>query len=119
MRTMKRMMGLCGALTAGLLMADAALAGPGVRISGAVIKPENGAGPVTIVVRNAEGDTIWERTSRAADFRMKLPGDQVYTIAFSHPQCVRKEVVIDARYALRPSSKMKVRKVYFEVVLEA
>ena len=28
-------------------------------------------------------------------------------------------MVIDARYALRPSSKMKVRKIYFEVVLDA
>ncbi len=112
-------MGLGALIAATLLMTQVVQARPAVRISGEVIRPENSDAPVTIVVRDEQGDTIWERTSHATRFNVKLPGDRMYTIAFSQAKCVRKDVVIDARHAQRPGTRMKVRKVYFQVLLEA
>ena len=111
-------MGIGAVIAAALLMTQVAQARPAVRISGEVIRPENNDAPVTIVVRDEQGDTIWKRTSYATRFSMKLPGDRMYTMAFSQPKCIQKDVVIDARHAHRHGSGMKVRKVFFQVMLE-
>ena len=111
-------MALGALLTATVMMGTSVHAGSPIRIAAEVTRPENNPAPVMITVTNSSGDTLWTRTLRAARFAVQLPGNEPYTVSFEQANCVRKEVVIDTRHALRPGARTKVRRVTFEVVLD-
>ena len=118
MKNMKRTTTWGTVILAATLSHTAVMAGAPVRISAEVTHPENNTAPVTITVTSATGDTLYTRTARMARFAIRLPEDQQYTISFEQAHCVRKEVAIDARHAVRPGAEPKARRISFEVVLD-
>src|SRR5262245_36272962 len=92
-------------------------AAPPVRIAAQVMASTNTMAPVTVLVTNLAGDTLWSRTSNDARFTMRLPAEERYIIHFQQPDCRSKQVIIDAPYASRSKGGMRTRKLSFGVVL--
>ena len=119
MKARKRRIGQAAVLALVLVSGPQVNAASPVRIAAQVMASTNMSAPVTVVVTNLGGDTLWSRTSHDTRFAMRLPGDERYVLHFQQPHCRSKAVVIDVPRASEQKEGKRTRKLSFAVMLEA
>jgi hypothetical protein len=104
-------------LITALMTGSVLQAQPPLKVSGRVICPENNLNRVTMTFLDGNCDTLDIRRSRAGSFRFRATSDGTYTVSFSQPGSLTKEVIVDVRYVPRPGDNT-VRHIRFDVIMD-